>query len=92
MAPEDYVFSARWAGTNGEAPKPGRGLFLRGRLSRRRTSRCPLNLYDALRMTVAESGKFKIKPGGHVESERRSPTVFATTGTSGLTSTFMYGG
>jgi len=30
MAPEDYVFSARWAGTNGEAPKPGRGLFLKG--------------------------------------------------------------
>ena len=25
-------------------------------------------------------GKFKIKPRGHVESERRSPTVFATTG------------
>jgi hypothetical protein len=33
MAPEDYVFSAKWAGTNGEAPKPGRGLFLEGRLS-----------------------------------------------------------
>jgi hypothetical protein len=42
----------------------------------------PLNLYDALRMTVAETGEIQAKPGGHVESERRSPKVFATTGTS----------
>jgi hypothetical protein len=42
----------------------------------------PLNLYDALRMTVAETGEIQAKPGGHVESERRSPKVFATTETS----------
>jgi hypothetical protein len=52
----------------------------------------PLNHYDALGITVAGWGKFKIKPGGHAESEQRSAAVFAITGMSPLTSTFIYGG
>jgi hypothetical protein len=56
------VFSARWAGTNGEA-KPGRGLFLIGRLNWRRASRRPLNLHDALRMTIAGSGEIQDQAG-----------------------------